>query len=114
MRGTSTLNQLHHAIQIAFGWTNSHLYLFRDKVGRIGDLILWAESGDLEIISDKAVMITDKLKNPDDRMIYEYDMGNSWRHTVVLEGIDLKNSPHAVCTDGSRAAPPEDCGGIPG
>jgi hypothetical protein len=109
--GTFTLNQLHHAIQVAFGWTNSHLYMFGDWKGKIGDLVLW---DDEETISDKSVTISDKLKKTGDKLRYEYDMGDSWKHTIVLESIDLISSERVVCTRGSRAAPPEDCGGIPG
>jgi len=41
---TFSLNKLHHIIQIAFGWTNSHLYMFGDDENRIGDPILWEDS----------------------------------------------------------------------
>jgi Plasmid pRiA4b ORF-3-like protein len=46
------------------------------------------------------------------------DLGDSWRHTVTVEKIlpaDASTSTiAAVCLAGSRACPPEDCGGIPG
>ena len=49
-------------------------------------------------------------------MIYAYDFGDSWEHSVVLEKL-LPAEPDAtypVCTDGKLACPPEDCGGISG
>ena len=50
------------------------------------------------------------------KMIYTYDMGDSWEHGIVLE-MQLPADPkttYPVCTDGKLACPPEDCGGIPG
>ena len=50
------------------------------------------------------------------RFFYEYDFGDSWRHEVVVESIDLVPLmlKFAVCLDGQRACPPEDCGGTGG
>ena len=47
------------------------------------------------------------------RFFYEYDMGDSWRHEVVVESVDPMPSilKFAVCVDGQRACPPEDSGG---
>ena len=49
-------------------------------------------------------------------MVYAYDFGDSWEHSVVLEK-QLPADPdthYPICTDGKLACPPEDCGGIPG
>jgi hypothetical protein len=44
---------------------------------------------------------------------YLYDYGDSWWHTVQLEGYLFKDKKdkYPVCIDGARACPPEDCGG---
>jgi hypothetical protein len=53
------------------------------------------------------------LHSKGDRLIYEYDFGDSWEHEVVL----LKIGPPKVkglypaVIDGARNCPPEDCGG---
>jgi hypothetical protein len=50
------------------------------------------------------------------KVIYTYDLGDSWEHAIVLERrlpADL-NTKYPVCTDGQLACPPEDGGGIPG
>jgi hypothetical protein len=47
------------------------------------------------------------------RALYRYDFGDDWNHDVRLEKI-LPRKPDAiypVCLAGSRACPPEDCGG---
>jgi hypothetical protein len=48
--------------------------------------------------------------------IYEYDMGDSWRHQVLVEevGFESGNSARPLCLGGERACPPEDCGGVHG
>lgn len=48
--------------------------------------------------------------------IYEYDFGDGWDHELKIEKIvpaDL-TAHYPRCTAGSRACPPEDCGGPPG
>jgi hypothetical protein len=110
---TFSLNKLHHIIQLSFGWTNSHLYMFGDDENRIGDPILWEDS-ETGTLWDKKIKIKDVLQNAGDVLKYEYDMGDGWKHTVVLEKIEDGGSKTARCLDGARAAPPEDCGGIDG
>ena len=110
---TFSLNKLHHIIQLSFGWTNSHLYMFGEYENKIGDPILW-EDDEYPTLWDKKVKIKDVLQNVGDELKYEYDMGDGWEHMVVLERIEDGGSKIARCHDGARAAPPEDCGGIDG
>jgi hypothetical protein len=45
---------------------------------------------------------------------YLYDPGDGWEHEIVVEQTvetDQRYPGHAVCIDGARACPPEDCGG---
>ena len=48
------------------------------------------------------------------RFLYEYDFGDSWQHEIVLEGIEPAEAEtkYPRCTDGKRACPPEDVGGL--
>jgi hypothetical protein len=50
------------------------------------------------------------------RFSYEYDFGDSWEHTVVIEEVTrtTRGLKYAVCIDGQNACPPEDCGGVGG
>ncbi len=44
-----------------------------------------------------------------DQFVYEYDLGDSWIHDVVVEEV-FPAEPrikHPVCVDGRRACPPE-------
>lgn len=108
-----SLNKLHHIIQLSFNWTNSHLYMFGDYENKIGDPILW-EDGETPTLWDKKLKIQDVLQKVGDKLPYEYDMGDGWKHTIVLEKIEDGALKCAKCLDGERAAPPEDCGGIDG
>jgi hypothetical protein len=48
---------------------------------------------------------------------YEYDFGDSWEYRITIEKIlppDSGVAMRALCLDGARARPPEDCGGIRG
>ena len=45
---------------------------------------------------------------------YEYDFGDSWEHEVLVEGV-VPPEPkvkYPLCLEGSRACPPDDCGGV--
>lgn len=51
-----------------------------------------------------------------EKMIYLYDFGDSWEHSVEYEGLHDKkpSQKYPVCIGGERACPPEDVGSIPG
>jgi hypothetical protein len=48
-----------------------------------------------------------------ERFLYEYDSTDGWEHQVRIEQFvpPEQRQPYSVCVGGSRAAPPEDCGG---
>ena len=77
----------------------------------ITDPLLW---GGGTTMWDKKVKIKDVLQKEGDSLSYEYDLGDSWKHTIVLEKIEDGGSKSVRCFDGARAAPHEDCGGIHG
>jgi len=57
--------------------------------------------------------VADVLTRANPRIEYEYDFGEGWEHTVVLEEI-LEAAPgkkYPRFTAGERSAPPDDCGG---
>jgi hypothetical protein len=104
-----TLNKLHHIIQITFGWENSHLYCFRHSEIPITDPVLW---GGGTTFWDKKVRLKDVLLQVGDTLLYEYYMGDSWKHSIALDKIESSESKIVKCLAGSRSAPPEDCGGV--
>src|SRR3954453_2349553 len=110
VRSDSALATLHHTIQIAFGWTDSHLHRFRIHgrnygISRVGGLSFSRDA--------RQVRLADFQFRLNERFLYEYDLRDSWRHEVRLERrltVEPKRT-YPVCVGGRRAAPPEDCGG---
>ena len=108
-----SLYKLHHITQKIFGWKNSHIWCFRaeGEDSPITNPWLW---GGGTTRWDKTVKLKTFLKKDGDNMLYEYDMGDSWQHTGVLEKTSDEKIKKPLCIDGKRAGPPEDCGGIGG
>ena len=112
-----TLPTVHAILQVAMGWTDSHLHCFRmgpdDKNALMEPFLTpFAESEGDEGIPESQVRLDEVLARPGQRLFYEYDFGDGWDHTIKLERV-LPPGP-AGCLDGRRARPPEDCGGMPG
>jgi len=64
--------------------------------------------------SERKTRPDDVLARPKDRIAYEYDFGDGWEHDIVLEAIGPITGDEPRVSDGRRACPPEDVGGIPG
>ncbi len=93
------------------GWENSHLYFFGRTESKIGDVQLW---NDGETTPDELVKIRDDLVPENPKLIYTYDMGDTWVHTIELEQVHPSMKTQRKCIGGERRCPPEDCGGIRG
>ncbi|MDQ3441953.1 MAG: plasmid pRiA4b ORF-3 family protein [Planctomycetota bacterium] len=108
-----TLEELHWIIQAAMPWTNSHLHQFIDKSGKFYSD---PRFGLGNLADETRTPLSDLLGKPKDWIIYEYDFGDGWEHSVELEKIVAHEAKQKlpVCVAGKRAAPPDDCGGIGG
>lgn len=108
MPGTATLEDLHLAIQVAMGWQTEHLHQFIVGKARYGAAGAELDGGDQRGVTLEGLGKTRAF-------VYEYDMGDSWRHDVKVEKISEVAKPvQPRCTAGARACPPEDCGGAGG
>jgi len=70
-----------------------------------------------EVDNEKKIKIsTYFLMNGNKSASYDYDFGDGWEHEVFLEGILPAESHinYPKCTNGMRACPPENCGGVYG
>ncbi|MFT4136999.1 plasmid pRiA4b ORF-3 family protein [Microbacterium sp.] len=125
-----TLRDLHHVLQIAFGWQESHLHSFRDSdpfavsrgIPRIGrrprtwvdqwSLMESPEPGD-EDEAETMVLEAFELDGP---LWYEYDFGDGWIHRIDLieRAAALPGESRATLVRGERRGPFEDSGGIGG
>ena len=115
--GNATLSWFHAVIQVAMGWTNSHLHHFligkaRYVDPRYDEDMGFGEEPDCD---ETKTTLAEVVPSKGAHFVYEYDFGDSWQHKIVVEkilsggGIDVT---HAECVDGARACPPEDCGGV--
>lgn len=108
-----TLLQLHRILQVAMGWTDTHLHQYRQGSTYYGTRD--PEFG-VERVSERSTCLDDVLARPRDRMVYEYDFGDGWQHDVVLEKV-VPVSPglrYPLVLAGRGACPPEDVGGVGG
>jgi len=108
---------LHVAIQDAMGWFDCHLHVFQIQdplTGERLELGIPDDLGELKILPDWDYKIRNYLTPEHPRMTYEYDFGDSWRHSVVLEAVCEKvpGKKYPAILGGRRACPPEDVGGI--
>jgi hypothetical protein len=100
----ATLPELHQLLQVAIGWTNTHLHEFVSADGkRYGR----PDPDDLDLRSEDAATLPDLYA----QFSYLYDFGDGWEHDVE---IISRGGPAPGCVEGEGACPPEDCGGAYG
>jgi len=110
VRSDSTIAQLHDTLQIAFGWTDDHLYRFliRGKPYGIG------RSGGISFDDNPyEVRLCDFHFRTKETWVYEYDLTDWWEHEIRLEEV-LPLDPtkrYPLCAAGKRRGPIENCGG---
>lgn len=112
-----TFYQFHLIIQEAMGWTNSHLHEFSSGGFRIGDTSDEAnEFGDHPQWEERERKIGEYFSRDRTRIDYQYDFGDNWEHTIMLEAIENKKKSikYPRCINGARACSPEDCGSSSG
>ncbi len=117
--GDATLAWLHAVLQVAVGWTNSHLHQFLVGEDTYSDTRHnGAEyEGAPKILDASKFTLRQIAPREQDAFGYAYDFGDSWEHAIIVEEIlppVAAAATHALCLDGARACPPEDCGGVGG
>ena len=125
-----TFKQLHEIMQAAFGWKDYHLhefYIFKDKeikhdpvdlfnrggikpvINLVGNKEDLNYPGDVPMKLEKGIKISEYIPAS---MIYNYDYGDYWQHSIKVEEIiDNYNKNFPVCLEGNGKTPPEDVGG---
>ena len=98
-----TLDELHEVLQVALGWTNSHLHQFRtDTTTYAVPFEVW-DDGETEV-DERGV----PLSALPPHFVYAYDFGDGWEHDIEVLG---RGGDAPGCVGGEGACPPEDCGG---
>lgn len=138
---STNFHKLHHAIQLAFGWNNVHLYQFQvlnkppmnyastprryipPKVllrlpgpGMVNNLF---GEDDIILKSPKTVQLREvfeRAKYKNGYIEYLYDLGDNWEHSVTLTGRGEEPNPNNTirCLSGEGGSVAEDCGGVGG
>ncbi len=107
---STSLLRLHRVLQRVMGWTNSHLHLFEIDGKLYGEPSMeW----DIEVLDSRKLTLEEIFSGGMTSFLYEYDLGDSWRHEATLLGT-VEGEENPGCTAGARACPPEDCGGTMG
>lgn len=108
--------EFHHILQHTMGWCNRHLFEFHysffqlSLVDEMGETIpVGKGKSDME-----KVTLGEMAGQVRNSFIYLYDIGDNWEHRVTVEEFSDQKLDHAICLEGERACPPEDCGGVPG
>lgn len=118
--GDANLGWLHAVLQVALGWTNSHLHQFLVRDVRYSDPRYYDDDMGFDDAPDgdeHATKLMDVAPQEGAQVGYEYDFGDSWEHAITVEKIlppAATAATTAICFDGACACPPEDCGGTPG
>lgn len=109
LRSDQTIADLHYAMQITMGWSDSHLHRFHIHGKDYG---VAHEGGIYFDDNPEKVRLADFGFRLRERFLYEYDFYDFWEHDVRLEKVlPWKDQLCPVCTGGRGLAPPEDCGG---
>jgi hypothetical protein len=112
------LDWLHAVLQVAMGWTNSHLHQFRagdrcytDTRERIAEF-----EGDPDSLEEREFTLEQIAPREKGTFAYDYDFGDSWTHKITVARVvnDTLPATTALGVEGEGACPPEDCGGPPG
>lgn len=109
IKGSHTLADLHHSIQMSYGWTNYHLHQFTIRGKTYG-----IYSGYMEYAEDADQTTIECLNlRKNEKFLYEYNFTSNWKVEARLEKISEieTNRSYPICLSGSRSGPPEDCGG---
>lgn len=119
--GDFSLYDLHLAIQAVTLFDDGHLHQFTDKRRKCHYLSVELADDfgrlDHECKLETETPVGAVLAKRGDKLVYDYDFGDSWRFNIKVEKVLPAGGGDAeriVCLGGEKAGPIEDCGGLPG
>ena len=110
-----SLLDLHHIIQMSFGWEDRHLFIFE-----VGDMHFinsfdWEEDAYRYQDASMAKLseLISRILPSKSNFLYTYDLGDGWRHEILVEDVQRDDEIllMPICIGGARSGPPEDFGG---
>jgi len=116
--GRTRLAALHHILQTAMGWADSHLHKFEIRKKYYGVPDPEYEDDDWKMLDETKYRLN-QLLDVGDTCTYVYDFGDSWEHHIRVKSINNDVDPRrgggiVWIEAGERACPPDDAGGISG
>jgi hypothetical protein len=111
--GDTTLLNIHHVLQVVMGWQDYHLHQFMIEGVTYADPA-YDDWGDWGIEPEEGYSLSQLVPSEGFRFHYEYDFGDGWGHTLLVEKIAPaeKGIHYPICLKGRRSCPPEDVGGV--
>jgi hypothetical protein len=111
--GNTTLLKLHHVLQVVMGWQDYHLHQFVIEDVTYADPA-YDDWGDWGIEPEERYRLSQLVPGEGFRFHYEYDFGDGWGHTLLVEKIAPAEEGihYPICLKGKRSCPPEDVGGV--
>jgi Plasmid pRiA4b ORF-3-like protein len=108
------LDRLHIVLQAAVGWTNGHLWELRAR--DVGWGIPDPGWGDGPRDASKTTLLALLKDTGIKTLIYLYDFGDGWEHTIKVEriGDTVPGALYPRLIEAVGRCPPEDIGGPPG
>jgi hypothetical protein len=108
--GEMSLAELHEVVQVAMGWTDSHLHEFEIGGARYG---VPDPDWGFDDVADESRVKLWQVAVEGSRLRYAYDFGDGWQHDVIVEKVLGRQLGlrYPCCLAGRRACPPEDVGG---
>ncbi|SCB51052.1 plasmid pRiA4b ORF-3 family protein [Rhizobium lusitanum] len=104
------LSRLHEVLQVAMGWTNSHLYEFRMR--DVGFGLPDDDWGDGPIDARKVTLLSAVQDTGAKSFKYLYDFGDGWTHSIKIERtFPALGMDRPMLLEATGACPPEDIGG---
>ena len=113
---SATLATLHDVIQIAMGWTDSHLYKFEIGARCYGDPASDENHEWRRLYKARSLRLSTVISRGVERFLYLYDFGDSWCHQIVVESVreGEADAMFPAFVGGAGRCPPEDVGGTDG
>src|SRR5690625_4746696 len=122
--GNATFYDLHQLIQANFEWFDYHLHYFdvrRTDGESVEGIEITTDTtiDEFEVYyvsekyDEKEEILADWFLKANDRMMYTYDVGDDWRHEIVLQKILIKEEGaiYPRCIDAKNIGPDEDSRG---
>lgn len=108
---TLSLEDMNEVIWGVMPWMGHHMHSFSNKT--ISVTVPYEEDPFNDDTDDyESLVIGDFFTEVGDKSQYEYDFGDSWEHTILLEKIvEPLEETRAKFITGKCMAPPDDCGG---